>query len=929
SLHEEEGMVKGYISYNSDLFETETMTRMASHYQQIMSQAVQSPQRPISEFELLTAKERQQILIDWNDTEATYPHTECVHQLIASQAAKTPDRVAVIGPASKITYQALDERANQVAHHLQSMGVKPGSLVGILTERSVDMVIAMIGVLKAGAAYVPMDPAYPTRRLSHMIMDADLNVILTDQMVADVLPSYQGKRVYIDRDWHIIEKQPTTPTLIAVAPEDVAYVIYTSGSTGLPKGVQIPHRALVNFLHAMQDKPGLTEQDVLLSITTLSFDISGLEIYLPLITGAKVVVVSQETTMDGTILIKAIGQYQPTVMQATPATWHLLIDSGWQGTPNLKVLCGGEAISLSLAKQLLSRVKSLWNMYGPTETTIWSTTCELKANDSFISIGRPIANTQLYILDDDLQPVPVGIAGNLYIGGDGLAKGYLNRDELTKEKFIPHPFAEEANKRIYLTGDLARYLPDGQIECLGRIDHQVKIRGVRIELGEIENILRDHPSVQEVVVIVREDQPSDKRLVAYVVSNENPSVSELRRFAQEQLPNYMTPTTFVMLERLPLTPNGKINRLALPKPNLERPDLEDVFIAPRTDKEKQLAAIWQSVLQIEQVGLHDNFFDLGGYSLLAVRLFEQIEQVFDIRLPLASLFQAPTVYQLAQCVSQTEGDDTWPTLVPIQPTGSKTPLFFVHAAGGNVLLYRDLAKHLGPDQPVYGWQAQGLDGIQPLLTSVEAMAKRYIGELKGVQPSGPYRIGGYCGGGTIAYEIAQQLVAQGDIVETVILFETYNWANLGTASKWGLAHYWLQKFEFHIRNFLLLNTGGKQTFLAEKWDVLKDRQQVWQGHLKNKFGQSAETQDAQNLLLSQVWQNNDAVAAKYKPQPYPGRILFFRPVKEYTAYAGPKLGWEHLVGKGVDTYTVSAFPAAMLVEPFVKEVASVLTERLG
>ncbi|MEM7342693.1 MAG: amino acid adenylation domain-containing protein [Chloroflexota bacterium] len=648
NLDETENTIITDCDYNTDIWNEETMRRWMGYFETLLEAIVANPGQSLANLPILSEAQRNQLLVAWNDTDKAYPATHCVHDLIEQQANQTPDAVAVIGPNKTLTYQELEQQANQLAHHLQSLGVDSGSLVGILTERTSEMVIGMLAVLKLGAAYVPMDPAYPPHRLAHMIEDAELSVILTEQAVTEVLPSYRGERVYLDTDWDTIRQQSTEPVSMVSDADQVAYVIYTSGSTGLPKGVQIPHRALTNFLVSMQSEPGLTADDTLLSVTTLSFDISALEIYLPLITGAKVVIVSQEVTADGVALKKAISDYAPTVMQATPATWQMLLDSGWEGQANLKVLCGGEAISSSLAQTLLAQVGSLWNMYGPTETTIWSTVCELKPSDDLISIGRPIANTQLYILDQQLQPVPLGAAGELYIGGDGLAVGYLKRDELTNEKFIPHPFSTDPGKRIYNTGDLARYLPDGRVACLGRVDHQVKIRGVRIELGEIESILREHPTVRETVVIVREDTPGDKRLVSYIVPGEKPTVSELRRFVQERLPDYMTPTAFVLLEKLPLTPNGKVNRLALPKPDMGRPELESDFVAPETETEKQVTEIWQSVLQLEQVGMQDNFFDLGGHSLLAIQVINKVRDALDVALPLGSLFEVPTVEALTE-----------------------------------------------------------------------------------------------------------------------------------------------------------------------------------------------------------------------------------------------------------------------------------------
>ena len=484
-------------------------------------------------------------------------------------------------------------------------------------ERSLEMVVGLLGILKASGAYVPLDPDYPQERIAFMLTDAHVPVLVTQQSLLERLPRHEAQVVCLDQDWEAIAEQPDENLSMASRLDHLAYVIYTSGSTGKPKGVQIPHRALTNCLCSMQQEPGLTNGDVLFSVTTLSFDIFGLELYLPLIAGARVVIASRRMTVDGVLLGQALDRSDATVLQATPATWRMLLESGWQGRAGLKMLCGGEALARDLAVALREKGGELWNMYGPTETTIWSSTCKVKPEDEVISIGSPIANTQLYVLDKHLQPVPVGVTGVLYIGGDGLARGYLNRPELTWEKFIESSFGAG---RIYNTGDLARYLCNGRLECLGRVDHQVKIRGYRIELGEIEAVLRQSPSVREAVVVAQEDDPDQKKLVAYVVSDQASSVSALRNHLRQQLPEYMVPSAIVSLEALPLTPNGKVDRKALPAPDRSVRDLEVGFVAPRTPLESCIAEVWQDVLQVESVGVHDNFFELGGDSLLTIQV---------------------------------------------------------------------------------------------------------------------------------------------------------------------------------------------------------------------------------------------------------------------------------------------------------------------
>ena len=680
----EQGLI-GKFEYNTDLFDAATITRMAGHFETLLSAIAANPQQPLCDLPLLTEAERHQLLVEWNDNSvnlspnpspcrrgesgsplslqergvrgdrstlegqywAEYPLNQCIHQLFEAQVEQTPDAVAVVFNNEQLTYRELNKRANQVAHYLKTLGVKPEVLVGICVERSLEMLVGLLGILKAGGAYVPLDPAYPQERLAFMLSDSQTSVLLTQQQLLERLPKHQAHVVCLDTDWETISKNSKENPVSSATSDDLAYVIYTSGSTGKPKGVQIAHGAVVNLLKSMEREPGLTESDTLLAVTSISFDIAALELYLPLIAGGRLVLVSREVTTDGRQLGEQIADSGASVMQATPATWRMLLATGWQGTSQLKILCGGEALSRDLAEQLLEKGASLWNLYGPTETTIWSTACKVEANKlskSLVPIGRPIANTQVYLLDSFGQPVPIGIPGELHIGGAGLARGYLNRPELTAEKFIPHP----AGGRLYKTGDLARYLPDGTIEYIERIDHQVKLRGFRIELGEIEAVLRQHPTVEQAVVIAREDEPGNKRLVAYIVGQTSSEdiTHELRSFLEKKLPSYMVPSAFVMLEALPLTPNGKVDRRALPAPDGVKLKSEGTFVSPSTPVEKVLAEIWTQVLGVENVGIDDNFFELGGDSFLSIQIIYKANQA-GLQLTPKQLFDNQTIAKLA------------------------------------------------------------------------------------------------------------------------------------------------------------------------------------------------------------------------------------------------------------------------------------------
>ena len=684
----------GLVEYSTDIFDTNTITRMVEHYRNLLEQVVANPQQRLSELSLLTETERCRLLDEWNDTEAYYPQDKCIHELFEARVEKTHDAAAVVFEDEQLTYRELNVKANQLAHYLQQLGVKPEVRVGICVERSLEMVIGMLAILKAGGAYVPLDPNYPKERLKYILDDSQASVLLTQAALAEEIPPNQAQVVYLDTDWHPIAQQNQENLSSQVTPDNLAYIIYTSGSTGQPKGVQIPHLALSNFLCSMRATPGLSSEDILLAVTTYSFDIAALEIFLPIIVGARLVVASQEIISDGIQLSALLTDSQATVMQATPATWQLLLASGWNGNNQLKVLCGGEALPPQLANQLLDRCDSLWNMYGPTETTIWSATSEIKSDSKIIPIGRPIANTQLYILDRYSQLVPVGVAGELCIGGKGLARGYFHRSDITAEKFVPNPFDSE---RLYKTGDLARYLPNGEIEYIGRIDNQVKVRGFRIELGEIEAQITQYPAVRESVVVVRDDIPGDKRLVAYVVAQEESmlTISALREFLASKLPSYMIPSTLVNLETLPLTPNGKVNRKALPSPELTQVSSSNIVPAS-TPIENLLAGIWAEILGIEKVGIDNNFFELGGHSLIATRVISQIRQVFKVELQLRSLFEKPTIAGLAQEIEKAIKSDSGISTTTIEKVSrtEKLPLSFAQQR-----LW--FLSQLEPDSPLY------------------------------------------------------------------------------------------------------------------------------------------------------------------------------------------------------------------------------------
>lgn len=647
-----DGTLRAQLEYATDLFDEATIDRLVGHYEALLAGVVRDPLQRLSELKILASDERRQLVVQWNETERVYDR-RCLHELFSEQAARVEGAVAVTAGDERISYRELDQRSNQLARELAGLEVGTGSIVGICMERSVDLVVAMLGVLKSGAAYVPIDPSYPPQRQEFMLADSGAPVLLTQERFLGVVDARGASIVCVDRDRGRIAEHNSGPVVIESNPEQLAYVIYTSGSTGQPKGVEVTHRSVANLVAYMRERPGLAERDVVANLTTPAFDLSVPDWYLTLTTGARLAIIPREATFDGVELADWLARMGATFVQATPTTWQLLVDAGWKGSAGLKIVCGGEALPRGLANELQSRGASLWHMYGPTETTVWSSVLELEPDDGPVKLGGPISNTTFYVLDAHRQLVPVGVPGELYIGGDGLARGYRHRPELTAEKFVEDPLGAGRGSRFYRTGDLVRWREGGTLEYLGRIDQQVKLRGFRIELGEIEAVLVTHPGVKAAVVLVREDSPGDRRLVAYVVPTavQAPDVDELRRLLKTKLPPFMVPSAFVTLDAFPVTANGKLDQRSLPAPDGVRPDLVRSYSAPETPVEESLASIWRDVLGIDRVGLDDDFFDLGGHSMLAVKMLARLRDTFGLELYLGHVFDHSTIRELAPLVT--------------------------------------------------------------------------------------------------------------------------------------------------------------------------------------------------------------------------------------------------------------------------------------
>ncbi len=924
------GQIELECQYNTDLFTAATIRQRLAEWEILLAGIVTDPDQPISRLPLLTVAAQQQ-LIDRNQTQTDYPRDRSIHQVFEQQVELTPDAIAIIvaqpqltpTPAAAalpdrvaITYRQLNNRANQLAHHLKTLGVTADVCVGICVERSVETMVGILGILKAGGAYVPLDPDYPQERLSLIVNDTQLTVILTQQQLLDRLPPHQAQVVILDTDAGIWNEYSTENLPSTGSATDLAYVMYTSGSTGQPKGVSIIHRGAVRLVKST-DYASFTTADVFLHIAPISFDASTLEIWGALLNGGKLVIFPPHQ-LSLAELGRTIEQHQVTTLWLTAGLFQSIVDQKIQIlAPLRQLLAGGDALSVTHVQKFLDTFPhcQLINGYGPTENTTFTAcypiTRPLKPGAS-IPLGRPISNTQVYILDQHRQPVPDGVPGELYAGGDGLARGYFNRPELTAKKFVPHPFDLGLDARLYRTGDLARYLPDGNIEFLGRIDNQVKINGFRIELGEIETVLCQHPAISQTTVIVREDTPGDKRLVAYCVidGDSAPTIDELSDFISHKVPNYMVPSMFVVLSVLPMTPNGKIDRRSLPSPAYIRHNPEDMFIAPRNELETELTKIWQKILGVPSIGIKDNFFELGGHSLLAFQLFAEIEKTWGKNLPLATLFQAETIEELANVLHQKTWVAPWSSLVTIQATGTKPPLFCIHPIGGNILEYYPLASYLGADQPIYGLQSQGLDGKQKPLQRVEEMASHYIKDIRTIQPHGPYQLLGYSFGGVIALEIAQQLHAQGQKVAFLGLVD------LNSPNLEKVRPSFTKSIQIHLSNLWCLEAKDRLKYIRDRIDYRFKNYDYREFVIKSLSEIAPPSPQLLNLIDTNFQASRDYIA-----KPYAGDICLFRCQVQTLDYAlSTDLGWGDLVTGKLEIYNIPSIHYEVLREPSLRIV---------
>jgi amino acid adenylation domain-containing protein len=931
----EQGLV-ATLAYNKDLFDEATIARMLGHFRILLEALVASPESRISELPILSETETWQLLVEWNDSKVVYDDL-CVHQLFEMQVERTPDALAVVCGHDELTYAELNRRANKLAHHLQALGVGPEIPVAICLEPSATMIVALMGILKAGGVYLPLDPAYPKVRLSFMLDSARVAVILTHEGMLTALPECESKIICLDLDSETIAQRSDNNPIASSEPESAAYILFTSGSTGQPKGVVVSHNSIAVHCRDTQKCYDLQPSDRVLQFASLSFDLSLEQILPTLVIGARLVMMGPEV-WHAAEFHRKISELGLTVLSLSSGYWNEVARE-WADSPELAsgvqprlFIVGGDVMLpsvLELWRQTSANSIRLVNAYGPTEATVTATAFEVQpdaregAGFQRISIGRALASRQTYILDRNCRLVPVGIPGELHIGGVSLARGYLNRPELTAEKFIPSPFSAEPGARLYKTGDVARYLPDGNIEFLGRLDGQVKIRGFRIELGEVEVALGQHPAVRETVVVAQDDSVGEKRLVAYVVAEGNalPATSAMRSFLMEKLPEYMVPSAYVMLDALPLMLNGKVDRSALPAADSAGIESKKAMIAPRDALELQLVQLWEEVLGVGSIGVRDNFFELGGHSLAAVRLFALIENRIGRRLPLATVFRGATIEELATLIRDEVRPEYRSCLVPIQPYGNKRPLFLIHPAGGQVFPYVQLGQCLGADQPCYALQAKGLEEGQVPHTTIEAMASYYIEAVKSVQPEGPYSLAGWSMGGTIAFEMARQLWAQGERVALPALLDSRTSSSSERVEDGDLEATLL----LDVIRYFGLSLDFEELSLLPKDEVLA--RVLEQAKKAGLVPQELEVSHAHRFV--EQCKADFRAARNYVPRRYAGRIVLFKAAENLGREPlDPALGWSEWADGGVEVCSVPGNHANMVYSPNVEVLAEKLKSAL-
>ncbi|TKB99644.1 non-ribosomal peptide synthetase [Pedobacter cryotolerans] len=915
-------------NYNTQLFKESTIKHWVTDFEKLLQDFVKNPESAV---EFAATNSELKLPIQQQVTR-NYTGGDIV-AIINESCVANKSKTAVKFKNETLTYQQLLEKSNQLAQILVKNGVGSGDIVALSTDRSIHMVVMLLGILKAGAAYLPLDPSYPKDRIEFMLADAGAKLLLLNKKYAHQFNASQNE-LYIENIWQELAQEALHFT-ININLKQISNIIYTSGTTGKPKGTKTTHKNLANLITSIKNQPGVKTADKFLALTTISFDIAAVEIFLPLLAGATVVIATAEDGKDGRLLLELIEKENITILQATPSRWKMLLSAGWEKQYPITAFTAGEALTKQLAHQILQKTKALWNLYGPTETTIYSTIKQVSITDELITIGKPVNNTAIYILDEHQKQLPVNTIGEIFIAGEGVADGYLNRPELTAEKFIFDPFSDVEGQKMYGTGDLGKYLPNGEIQCLGRIDHQVKIRGYRIELEEIEAALAKQPDVKQVVVTAKTDLNEQQRLVAYLILNHNKKINDnepsiidkkitnhWKTALNELLPSFMIPDQYIALTEFPLTPNGKIDRNKLPYPTIKTENDDDH--QPTLSKNELLVAnIWSKVLKLENLKPDDDFFEIGGHSLLAVSVMMEIEQQTKRKLPLATLFENSTIRSLAKMLIVDEKEIKWNSLVPIKKTGNKIPIYLIHGAGLNVLIFNLLSKYVDKEQPVYGMQAIGLDEDREFGYTMEELADIYLAEILAHNPTGPYALAGYSFGGLLAYEMAGKLMQMGKEIKMLGLLDTNATGKELYKSK---ADELMKKFTRQIHKPLFFS----KSFIEYPLETISYQFNGISTRFNKFFNINNKTPDDVLSNKEKLSKSYDIAYNNYKLKPLPIHVDLFRVKKRLYFLDDLKyLGWNSYAKKGVSVHEVPGDHKTFLFEPNVKMFAEILQRTLN
>ena len=905
-------------SYNTTLFKEETIKQLMISFEETINKLISDPDSPISN---IKKGDNLAFYSTLNNTETSYPNVS-LSELLSKQAEITPHNIALEYNGTKIIYQDLHIKVNQFAHYLVSQGVQSGDYVAVSFPRSPELVYAILAVIQCGAAYLPLDHEYPNKRVEFMLEDSEAKFLLTGKSLSLSLPKCSNT-ILIDDAIASLHQYPSTKLGTYVNPENIIYLLYTSGSTGKPKGAKISNKNLVNLLFSLVNEPGVKETDRIPFITTISFDIASFELFFPLFKGATLVLPEHETSNDGRLLYEMLETEKISLLVATPTTYQMLIDVGWSNKLPLKILCCGEPLPSKLARELIKRCDELWNLYGPTEVTIFSSCKHIKTEETLISVGGPIANMQYYIVDENLNLLPPNFIGEIAIGGDGVGKGYLGRPELTAAKFIPNVFSNKKDDVMYLSGDIGKLLLSNEIVCLGRTDQQVKVRGHRIEIGEIEQALMQIDGIKSAVVLAKADILLAYIIVDYEIDNQLDQIRLWRNTLASQLPTFMVPHVFHILDKMPTTLNDKIDRKALFEYKSSGKNNQD-YTAPRTNNEQLVAAIWQEILKKDRIDIFSNFFELGGHSIMAINVMIKIEKETGRRIPLSSLFQHSTIEKLALLLN-TDNEIASEFLVPVKPNGSKTPLFMVHGSGLNILNFANVINHFDEDQPVYGFQGIGPNGYHNWFKSIEEMAACYIDSILKTNPKGPYAIAGFSFGGIVAFEIARQLKKQGKIVSIIVLLDTYV----------DSSYYYSSLFQKNLVKYYD-RTYRRVDFLMEmltSWKSLKYRVSTKKDYvLKKYFGLNNIMTEQELLALTEFKKASsmvDKIVERYQLKPLDVEVDLFRANDDKDYKLDQKhLGWKKAALKGVKIHNVTGNHLGIVDPPNDKILAKMIQDIL-